>query len=186
MGNKITVDSATLMNKGLEVIEAHYLFDFDYTNIEVLIHPQSIVHGAVEFFDGSLTAQLGVPSMHIPVQYALTYPERFEGIKTSSLNLVEAGKLEFFAPDLNKFPCLRLGYEAGIKGETYPAVLNALNETAVNAFLNEKIKLTDISSIIEQGLEGHKGIKSPSVDDIWEVDRHAREMAEFLIKKISI
>jgi 1-deoxy-D-xylulose-5-phosphate reductoisomerase len=183
MGNKITVDSATLMNKGLEVIEAHYLFDFDYKNIEVLIHPQSIVHGAVEFYDGSVIAQMGLPTMHIPIQYALTYPERYEGIKTSSLNLAQAGKLEFFEPDLEKFPCLRLGYEAGIKGGTYPAALNALNETAVNAFLEEKIKLTDIASVIEKGLETHKSIKKPSLEDIWEIDKQTREWAEVWIKK---
>lgn len=185
MGNKITVDSATLMNKGLEVIEAHYLFDFDYKDIEVLIHPQSIVHGAVEFCDGSFISQMGVPTMHIPIQYALTYPERLEGIKTSSLDLIKTGKLEFFAPDTDKFPCLRLGYEAGINGGTYPAALNALNEAAVNAFLTEKIKLTDIPSIIETGLEQHENIKQPSLEDILKIDRQTRERAEVFIKKIS-
>jgi len=185
MGSKITVDSATLMNKGLEVIEAHYLFDFDYSDIEVLIHPQSTVHGAVEFCDGSMLCQMGVPTMHIPIQYALTYPERFEGIKSSSLDLIKAGKLEFYTPDTDKFPCLKLGYEAGIKGGTYPAALNALNEAAVNAFLTEKIKLTDISLIIEKGLEKHKNIKQPSLEDILEIDRQARETAEVIIKKIS-
>lgn len=177
MGSKITVDSATLMNKGLEVIEAHWLFGIDYKNIEVIIHPQSIIHSAVEFLDGSILAQLGLPSMHIPIQYALTYPEKFEGLKTESLSLPEIGKLEFEKPNLNKFPCLELAYEAGRKGGTYPAVLNAVNEEAVYAFLNEKISLTDIYKIVQKGMEAHSGIINPSLQDIIDSDNWAREFA---------
>ncbi|OGI21737.1 MAG: 1-deoxy-D-xylulose-5-phosphate reductoisomerase [Candidatus Melainabacteria bacterium RIFOXYA12_FULL_32_12] len=178
MGDKITVDSATLMNKGLEVIEAHWLFDIDYNNIDVVIHPQSIVHSAVEFLDGSVIAQLGIPSMHIPIQYALTYPERYKGLETGSLNLIEAAKLEFEAPDLTKFPCLKLAYEAGIKGGTYPAVLNAANEEAVYAFLNKKIKLTDIVKIVEKTLEAHINIENPDLKDIINSDTWAREFVK--------
>lgn len=178
MGNKITVDSATLMNKGLEAIEAHWLFDVDYKNIEVVIHPQSMVHSAVEFLDGSVIAQLGMPSMHIPVQYALTYPERYEGIKTGSLNFTEIAGLEFEKPDLDRFPCLKLAYEAGIKGGTYPAALNALNEEAVHAFLNKKIKLVDIVKIVENGLEEHKNINNPDLKDIIFSDNQAREFVK--------
>ncbi|MFH0703177.1 MAG: 1-deoxy-D-xylulose-5-phosphate reductoisomerase [bacterium] len=181
MGSKITVDSATLMNKGLEAIEAHWLFGLEYQNIEVIIHPQSIIHGAVEFLDGSIIAQLGVASMHIPIQYALTYPEKYSGLKTNSLNLSDIGRLEFEKPALNRFPCLKLAYEAGIKGGTYPAVLNALNEEAVYAFLNRKIKLTDISKIVEKGLEIHKNIEIPTLDDIINSDIWARELAKELI-----
>ncbi len=177
MGDKITVDSATLMNKGLEVIEAHWLFGIDYNNIEVIIHPQSIVHGAVEFLDGSVISQIGLPSMHIPVQFALTYPEMFSGIKTNSFDLTEIAKLEFEKPDLKKFPCLELAYEAGKKGGTYPAVLNAVNEEAVYAFLQRKIKLTDIAQIVARVLDRHDVIENPSFDDILEVDKNSRELA---------
>ena len=175
MGSKITVDSATLMNKGLEVIEAHWLFGIDYSNIEIIVHPQSIVHSAVEFLDGSILAQLGLPSMHIPIQYALTYPEKCEGLKTESLSLSGIGKLEFEKPDLNKFPCLELAYEAGKKGGTYPAVLNAVNEEAVYAFLSGKIRLTDIYKIVQKGMEAHLVITNPDLRDIIDSDNWARE-----------
>jgi len=174
MGDKITVDSATLMNKGLEVIEAHWLFDVDYKDIEVVIHPQSIVHSAVEFADGSVIAQMGLPSMHIPIQYALTYPETFEGPKTGTLNFTQIGKLEFEKPDLKKFPCLNLAYEAGIKGGTYPTILNAANEEAVYAFLRGEIKLTEIYNIVYKALEQHNNIKNPELDDIIEADKETR------------
>lgn len=183
MGDKITVDSATLMNKGLEVIEAHWLFDVDYKDIEVVIHPQSIVHSAVEFLDGSVIAQMGLPSMHIPIQYALTYPETFEGIKTGTLNFAEIGRLDFEKPDLNKFPCLKLAYEAGIKGGTYPAVLNAANEEAVYAFLEGKIKLTEICKIVYKVLENHKNIENPELNDIINSDNEARILTNNLINK---
>ena len=183
MGDKITVDSATLMNKGLEVIEAHWLFNKDYKDIDVIIHPQSIIHSAVEFIDGSIIAQLGVPSMHIPIQYALTYPDRVEGIKSESLNLTKIKHLDFEEPDLTRFPCLKLAYEAGIKGGTYPAVLNAINEEAVYQFLAGKIKLNDIAKIVEKGLEIHKNIADPSLKDIIAADSWARH---FALNKISV
>ncbi|OGH96670.1 MAG: 1-deoxy-D-xylulose-5-phosphate reductoisomerase [Candidatus Melainabacteria bacterium GWA2_34_9] len=181
MGDKITVDSATLMNKGLEVIEAHWLFGVDYKNIEVVIHPQSIVHSAVEFLDGSVIAQMGLPSMHIPIQYALTYPKTFEGIKTGTMDFAQIGRLEFEKPDLEKFPCLNLAYEAGIKGGTYPTVLNASNEEAVYAFLRGEIKLTEIYSIVYKALEQHNCIQNPELDDIIEADKEARIFAQKLI-----
>jgi len=181
MGDKITVDSATLMNKGLEVIEAHWLFGLDYKDIQVVIHPQSIVHGAVEFTDGSYIAQMGLPSMHIPIQYALTYPETLPGLKTGTLDLTEVARLEFEKPDLEKFPCLKLAYEAGKKGGTYPAALNALNEEAVYAFLQGRIRLTDIPKIVARGLEQHPSIANPSLDEVLEVDRVSRAFVrEFL------
>lgn len=176
MGYKITVDSATLMNKGLEVIEAHHLFDIDYKNIDVVIHPQSIIHSAVETIDGSVISQMGVPSMHIPIQYALSYPDRFEGIKTNSFNLAKVGSLEFYEPDVNKFPCLRLAYEAGEKANTYPTVLNAVNEECVYAFLDKKIKLTDIAKYTEEALSNHKEISNPTFEDIIKVDFESREL----------
>jgi 1-deoxy-D-xylulose-5-phosphate reductoisomerase len=182
MGDKISVDSATLMNKGLEVIEAHWLFGTAYDDIEVVIHPQSIVHSAIEFKDGSVIAQMGIPSMHIPIQYALTHPDRYEGLKTSSLSLTEAARLDFEKPDLNKFPCLKLAYEAGKKGDAYPVVLNAVNEEAVYAFLDNKICLTDIAKIVEKGLEAHSSIKNPSLDDIIHVDNWARNFSKEILK----
>lgn len=182
MGDKITVDSATLMNKGLEVIEAYWLFGIDYKNIEVVIHPQSIVHSAVEFLDGSVIAQMGLPSMHIPIQYALTYPDTFEGIKTGTMDFAQIGRLEFEKPDLNKFPCLNLAYEAGIKGGTCPTVLNASNEEAVYAFLRGEIKLTEIYSIVYKALEQHNNIQNPELKDIIEADMEARIFAQKLLK----
>lgn len=182
MGDKISVDSATLMNKGLEVIEAHWLFGTAYDDIEVVIHPQSIVHSAIEFKDGSVIAQMGIPSMHIPIQYALTHPDRYEGLKTSSFSLTEAVRLDFEKPDPDKFPCLKLAYEAGKKGDTYPVVLNAVNEEAVYAFLDNKICLTDIAKIVEKGLEAHTRIKNPSLDDIIHVDIRAREFTKEILK----
>lgn len=186
MGDKISVDSATLMNKGLEVIEAHWLFGTDYENIEVVIHPQSIIHSAVEFNDGSVIAQMGVPSMHIPIQYALTFPDRYRGLKTNSLSLTEIAKLDFELPDLNKFPCLRLAYEAGKKGDTYPVVLNAANEEAVYEFLNKKISLTDIAKTVEKCLESHNSIKNPNLDDIIQVDDWARKFSQEILQAISL
>lgn len=174
MGKKITVDSATLMNKGLEIIEAHHLFGFDYDKIEVVIHPQSIVHSAIEYSDGSVVAQLGLPSMHIPIQYALSYPERFEGIKSKSFSFTDITRLDFEKPDLNKFPALALAYEAGRMGGTAPAVLNAANEEAVRVFLAGKIKFNDIYKITEAALSAHKVIKNPSIEEIFAVDEEVR------------
>lgn len=182
MGKKITIDSATLMNKGLEVIEAHHLFDMPYEKIQVVIHPQSIVHSAVEYADGSVIAQLGFPSMHIPIQYTLTYPNRFEGIETRSFDFVKAGRLDFDEPDLEKFPCLKLAFEAGKQGGTLPVVMNAANEEAVYAFLDKKISLWEIYEITKKMTEKHENISNPSLDEIFEVDRITRDCVKNLTK----
>lgn len=174
MGKKITVDSATLMNKGLEVIEAHHLFGISYNDIEVVIHPQSIIHSAIEYVDGSVIAQIGLPSMHIPIQYALTYPERIEGIKSRSFNFLDAKRLDFEPPDLQKFPCLKLAYEAGKSGGSAPVCLNAANEEAVFAFLQGKIKLYNIYETVDKMLSQHNLIKNPSIDEIFAIDEEVR------------
>jgi len=178
MGKKITIDSATLMNKGLEVIEAHHLFGVDYDNIDVIVHPQSIIHSAVEYHDGSVIAQMGLPSMHIPIQYALSYPERIEGIKTGSFDFVKVQNLTFEAPNLEKFPCLKIAYEAGRQGGTCPAVLNGANEEAVMAFLDDKIKLIDIAKLTEDALSAHKKIEIPTLSDVIDADGEAREFVK--------
>ena len=184
MGKKITVDSATLMNKGLEVIEAHHLFDMNYDNIEVVVHPQSIVHSAIEYKDGSVIAQLGLPSMHIPIQYAITYPERFEGIKSKSFSFAEAARLDFEKPDWNKFKALSLAYEAGKTGGSSTVCLNAANEEAVFEFLAGKIKLFDIINAVEKMMEMHKVINSPSLDEIFAIDNEIRiKTKEYLRRK---
>ena len=182
MGKKITIDSATLMNKGLEVIEAHHLFGMPYEKIQVVVHPQSIIHSAVEYVDGSVIAQLGFPTMHIPIQYTLTYPYRFEGIETRSFDFVKAGRLDFDAPDLEKFPCLKLAFEAGKKGGTLPVVMNAANEEAVFAFLEKKISLWEIYEITNKLMQSHENIISPTLDEIFEIDRITRETVKKLTK----
>ena len=182
MGKKITIDSATLMNKGLEVIEAHHLFNMPYDKIQVVVHPQSIVHSAVEYVDGSVIAQLGFPSMHIPIQYTLTYPHRMEGIETKSFDFIKAGRLDFEAPDLEKFPCLKLAFEAGKQGGTLPAVMNAANEEAVFMFLDKKISLWNIYEITKRMMEEHTNIKNPSLEQIIEQDLITREK----VKSISL
>ena len=184
MGKKITVDSATLMNKGLEVIEAHHLFNKSYDDIEVVVHPQSIIHSAIEYVDGSVIAQLGVPSMHIPIQYALTYPERIEGIKTGSFNFLEAKKLDFEAPDLVKFPCLKLAYKTGRIGGTAPLSMNAANEEAVMAFLQGKIKLFKISEIVMKMVASHEVIQNPSIEDVLAIDDEIRIKTNEIIAKL--
>jgi 1-deoxy-D-xylulose-5-phosphate reductoisomerase len=183
MGKKITIDSATLMNKGLEVIEAKWLFNLDIGNIDVLIHPQSIVHSMIELIDGSVLAQMGIPDMRIPISYALTYPERIiNGL--SSLNLLETEKLEFSKPDIKKFPCLRLAHEAGICGGTTPAVLNAANEISVAAFLEQKIKFVDLPRIIDKVLTAHVCGKDPSLEGILNADSWARRKTIEIIERI--
>jgi 1-deoxy-D-xylulose-5-phosphate reductoisomerase len=179
MGPRITIDSSTLMNKAFEVIEAHYLFDVDYDRIDVVVHPQSIVHSVVEFIDGSLKAQMGEPDMRVPIQWAITYPGRAEGaLEPFSL----AGRdLTFEAPDLEAFPCLRLGYEAGRLGGSAPAVLNAADEIAVQAFLERRIGYTSIAAIVEQTLEAVEHRDLATVDDVLDVDREARETALSLL-----
>lgn len=184
MGKKITVDSATLMNKGLEIIEAHHLFGFDYEDIDVVVHPQSIVHSAIEYVDGSVIAQLGLPSMHIPIQYAITYPDRFEGIKSKSFSFAEIAHLDFEKPDYEKFPTVKLAYEMGKIGGTATVCLNAANEEAVFAFLDGRIKLYNIYEITKRMCDEHKVIKNPTIDEIFEVDKQIREKTKEYINKV--
>ncbi|MBO5949009.1 1-deoxy-D-xylulose-5-phosphate reductoisomerase [bacterium] len=185
MGRKITVDSATLMNKGLEVIEAHHLFNVSFDDIKVVVHPESIIHSAVEFEDGSVLSQMGLPSMHIPIQYAITYPNRPQGIKTNSFDFVKTQSLTFEAPNFDKFPCLKLAFDAGKKGGTYPVCLNAANEEAVMAFLDNKIKLFDIYKIVDYQLKNYKNIENPTIDDILNEDEKIRcEVRKMIEEKI--
>ncbi|MCX7711839.1 MAG: 1-deoxy-D-xylulose-5-phosphate reductoisomerase [Clostridia bacterium] len=181
MGSKITIDSATLMNKGLEVIEAKWLFGLDLDRIEVLVHPQSIIHSMVEYADGSVIAQLGSPDMRVPIQFALTYPERSDN-PFPRLNLLEAKALTFEKPDMEAFPSLRLAFEALEKGGTMPVVLNAANEVAVSMFLNEKIRFLDIPAMIEAVIKRHVVNIRPNLHDIIEVDRWARQETIELVK----
>ena len=174
MGKKITIDSATLMNKGFEVIELNWLFDVPFENIEIVIHPQSIVHSMVEFVDGSIKAQLSMPDMRLPIQYALFYPERPPS-ELPRLDFAEIGALTFEAPDLEKFPCLKLALEAGQKGGTYPAVLSAADEVAVELFLEERIGFLDIAHLIDETIAQHQSISQPSLEDILAADAWARE-----------
>ncbi|MFH1378672.1 MAG: 1-deoxy-D-xylulose-5-phosphate reductoisomerase [bacterium] len=183
MGKKITIDSATLMNKGLEAIEAHHLFGIPMDNIEVLIHPQSIVHSLVEFVDGSVLAQLSKPDMRGPIQYALTYPSRQKGI-VRQLNLSEIQKLEFYKPDFKRFPCLGLAIRAGKAGGSMPVVLNAANEVAVEAFLDGNISLDKIAFIVGAMLKKHKLKNNPQITqikDILNIDNEVRTLTRDLI-----
>ncbi|MBD3164602.1 1-deoxy-D-xylulose-5-phosphate reductoisomerase [Candidatus Woesearchaeota archaeon] len=173
MGAKITIDSASLMNKGLEVIEAHYLFGVAYDNIDVVIHPQSIIHSLVEFKDTSVKAQLGWPDMKIPIQYALSHPFRLSN-NLKSLDLVEVGELNFSKPDLSRFPCLSYAYSAGKTGGSMPAVMNAANEIAVGAFLEGKIGFMDIPRLVKEAMDEHKIIKNPGLDEILEINRKVK------------
>jgi 1-deoxy-D-xylulose-5-phosphate reductoisomerase len=182
MGSKITIDCATLMNKGFEVIEAHWLYDIPYEKIDVVIHPKSIVHGLVEFQDHSVIAQLGVPSMKIPIQYALSYPKRFKNESLPQLKLTEMGNLEFKEPDIERFPCLKYAYEAGIRGGSLPAVMNAANEIAVKYFLQDKIKFLDIPRLIKEEIDSHNIIKNPDLDEILSIDKEIKEKIEKKIK----
>ena len=179
MGKKITIDSASLMNKGLEVIEAHWLFDIPPDRIKVVIHPQSIVHSMVEFVDGSIIAQMSIPDMKLPLQYALFYPRRVYS-PNSSLDLTQTHPLTFFEPDFDKFPCLKLAYDALEMGGTAPAVLNSANEVAVGAFLSGRIKFPDIWSLLEKVLSRHRVKLNPNLDDILEADSWGRKTAEEL------
>jgi len=175
MGKKVTIDSATLMNKGLEVIEAHWLFDMPYDNIKVQIHPQSIIHSMVEFIDGSIKAQLSYPDMRLPIQYALSYPERLSNPQLPRLDWSRIDNLTFEQPDFNSFPCLKLAIEAGRKGGTYPATLCAADEVAVDLFLSQRIKFTDIAKLIEQVLEQHQAVAHPTIGEILAADARARQ-----------
>jgi 1-deoxy-D-xylulose-5-phosphate reductoisomerase len=183
MGKKISVDSATLMNKGLEVIEAKWFFDLGWNEIEVLIHPQSIVHSMVEYIDGSVIAQLGIPDMRGPISYALGYPERVP-LGFSSLDLTRVSGLTFAAPDLREFPCLSFGYEALRAGGTMPAVLNAANEEAVAAFLNHQIGFLKIEEVISRTMEGHRVGRIQEISDVLYADQWARKEALRAIEKI--
>lgn len=175
MGRKITIDSATLMNKGLEVIEAHYLFGMDYDHIDIVIHPQSIIHSLIELQDTSVLAQLGWADMRLPLLYALSYPDRLP-TDWEPLDLVKAGNLTFREPDHVKYPCMGLAYAAGRAGGCLPAVLNAANEEAVALFLDEKIKFLDIPKLIEKTCDrfDSQNIKNPNLDDILEADAWGR------------
>lgn len=174
MGKKVTVDSATLMNKGLEVIEAHWLFSVSFERIEVVIHPQSIVHSLVELPDGAVKAQLSAPDMRLPIQYALSYPERWGNEGLTWLDLCKTGRLDFEEPDYSRFPCLKLAVEAGRKGGTYPAVLCAADEVAIELFLAGRIKFLDIPLLVEAVLEKHRSFLRPTLEDIEQADRWAR------------
>ncbi len=165
MGKKITIDSATMMNKGFEVIEAYWLFGIEYHNIDIVIHPESIIHSMVEFIDGSIKAQLSIPTMLIPIQFALTYPDRIVN-NDISFNFLDNNSLSFEKPDLNKFRCIKLAYDAGKSRGTYPTVLNVANDLAVDLFLKEKIKFLDIEKIIEKALNWHTNISNPNMNDI--------------------
>ncbi|PFK46123.1 1-deoxy-D-xylulose-5-phosphate reductoisomerase [Bacillus cereus] len=174
MGSKITIDSATMMNKGLEVIEAHWLFGIPYEQIDVVLHKESIIHSMVEFEDRSVMAQLGSPDMRVPIQYALTYPDRLPLLDTKRLNLWEIGTLHFEKMDQERFRCLRFAYEAGKMGGSMPAVMNAANEVAVEAFLQKKIGFLTVEDLIEKAMHHHNVIARPSLEEIQEIDAATR------------
>ena len=182
MGPKVTVDSATLVNKGLEVIEAHHLFDVDMDRIDVVIHPQSVVHSMVEMVDGSVLAHMGVPDMRIPVQYAMTRPRRAPS-PAESLSLASYGELTFFEVDGDRWPALGLAYEAARRGGTCPAAMNAANEDAVAAFLERRIGFTRISEVVGETVERHERLQGASLDEIREAEARARSLARELIEK---
>ena len=173
MGNKITIDSATMMNKGLEIIEAKWLFNTENDMIDVLIHPQSVIHSMVEFIDGSVKAQLGIPDMKIPIQYAITYPERVRS-ELSKMDFRKFSSLTFEEPDLNKFRCLRIAFDVMNSGGTYPVVMNAANEIAVDLFLTEKINFSKIPDIIEEQLESHNSDSGNDLDNMIYIDNETR------------
>ncbi|MEF9991643.1 MAG: 1-deoxy-D-xylulose-5-phosphate reductoisomerase [Romboutsia sp.] len=182
MGRKISIDSSTLMNKGLEVIEAKWLFDVDYNDIDVVVHPQSIVHSMVQFIDSSVIAQMGCPDMKLPIQYALSYPDRIEN-NFERLDFSKWSTLTFEKPDLDTFPCLKLAYDSIKMGGTYSAALNSANEVLVNEFLEDKIGFYDIPYYIEKTLEVHNSISEATLEEILEVDRWSREFIRKSIKK---
>jgi 1-deoxy-D-xylulose-5-phosphate reductoisomerase len=182
MGKKITVDSASLMNKGLEVIEAKWLFDVSAEEIEVCVHPQSIIHSMVEFVDGSVIAQLGLPDMKLPIQYALTYPDRLP-MPGDRLNLAKIGNLSFEKPDLDRFPSLKLAYDALKAGDSACIVMNGANEAAVELFLNSKISFMEIPKLITAVLEKHEIRNNPCLEEIIEIDQWARSLTNALFEK---
>ncbi len=177
MGEKITIDSATLMNKAFEVIEAHWLFEMPWEKIQVVIHPESIIHSMVEFNDGSIKAQLGPPDMRLPIQYALFYPRHFANPNLSTFDPIETSKLTFEPLEESRYPCFPLGVQAGKKGTSYPAVLSAADEVVVNYFLEERIRFVDIYGLISKVLDKHVPVVHPTIEDILEADRWARYTA---------
>ncbi len=184
MGSKITIDSATLMNKGLEVIEARWLFNLPPEQVTVIVHPQSIVHSMVEYIDGSVLAQLGIPDMTIPISYILAYPDRLPLTHLPSLDLVAAQQLTFAQPDFDKFPCLQLAYDALARGGTCPAVLNAANEVTVESFLAEEIRFTDIAALNRYVLDAHIPQPVSTLDGLLEADRWARAYARAALARV--
>lgn len=185
MGSKVTVDSASMMNKGLEMIEAKWLFGIDPSRIDIVVHPQSIIHSMAQFSDGSVTAQLSTPDMRLPIQYALTYPYRVD-LDTKRLDFPMLGTFEFHKPDQKKFPCIRIAYQAIEKGGNIPCAMNAANEIAVEAFLSNEIPFTAIPEIIEEVINGTKFVVQPSLEDIYNTNDSAREMALSVKAKYSV
>jgi len=185
MGRKITIDSATLMNKGLEVIEAHWLFDLPSDRIDVVIHPQSIVHSMVELNDGSIMAQLGGADMRLPIQYACSYPDRWDA-PVARLDLTAIGRLDFHAPDLERFPCLRLAYRALESGPSQAIVLNASNEIAVASYLEEKISFTSIPRVIEQTMDAHTVVAAGTLEAVREIDGWARRYSQNVARELEL
>lgn len=183
MGAKITIDSATLFNKGLEVMEAKWLFDVDYDDIEVVIHPESILHSAVEYEDGAVIGQMGTPDMRLPIQYALTYPDRLDIPGEKRLSLTDIGTLHFIKPDFERFHALELAYQAGRKGGSMPCVLNGANEMANQLFREGKIKFLDIERLVEEAMNAHEWVDSPSLEELLEIDKWARCFVEERVKK---
>jgi len=181
MGRKVTIDSATLMNKGLEIIEAHWLFDIPIERIDVQIHPQSVIHSMVEYIDGSIMAQMGIADMRIPISYALSYPDRV-CLDLPSLDLLQVGKLTFYLPDRTRFPALELAIRAITIGETMPAVLNAANEIAVHAYLRGGLRFTEISKVVEEAMNVHQVQTVQTIDDVLKADHWAREKAKQVLK----
>ncbi|MFG6115084.1 1-deoxy-D-xylulose-5-phosphate reductoisomerase [Halobacillus sp. MO56] len=182
MGAKITIDSASMMNKGLEVIEAHWLFDIPYEQIDVILHRESVIHSMVEYKDRSVIAQLGTPDMKVPIQYALTYPDRLDLSMTKRLNLEEIATLHFKPMDYERFRCLKLAYQAGKEGGSMTTVLNAANEQAVDLFLKGEISFLDIETLIEQALERHQTIRKPDLETIITIDQETRQQVRSYLK----
>jgi 1-deoxy-D-xylulose-5-phosphate reductoisomerase len=183
MGRKITIDSASMMNKGLEIIEAKWLFGMEIDSIHVLIHPKSVIHSMVEFVDGAVIAQLGIPDMRIPIAYALSFPVRMPR-QDIPLNFLKVTPLEFYEPDPDRFPCLKLACDAGRAGGTLPVVLNGANEVAVEAFLEGRIKFTELPVIIAEALSRHRSLSSPTLEEILAADHWSRQEANTIIKEI--
>ena len=184
MGKKITIDSATMMNKGLEIIEARWLFNCQINQIKVVIHPQSILHSAVEFCDGSVVGQFGLPDMKLPIHYALFYPERVEFTGGPIIDLCKLSNLTFEAPDYDKFPCLKIAQDVACDDSTAACVLNSANEVIVDAFLQGQIRFKDIPNSLIRVLDKHKAIKTPTLEDIFESDKWARSEAATILKAL--